>query len=112
MPVSPSSPMSTAALERLLLWVPFASVLWGVPLYLVIGQPAWQHLLVLLIIFVVYGLALFGPPRVQVPLRAISAHLYGAVLLAVWRWGLMCCRRIRPRAPGSCAARCCSRWRT
>ncbi|UBV45291.1 GGDEF domain-containing protein (plasmid) [Deinococcus taeanensis] len=77
-----------SALERLLLWVPFSSVLWGTPLYLIFfDPPAWQHLAVLVVIFVVFGLALFGPDRLRTPLRALAPHLYGALLLIIWTLG-------------------------
>ncbi|MFC4427005.1 sensor domain-containing diguanylate cyclase [Deinococcus navajonensis] len=77
-----------AALEQQLLWVPFSSVLWGLPLYLVFFvPPAWEHLVVLGAVFVVFGLALFGPGRLRAPLRRVAPHLYGAVLLTVWTLG-------------------------
>ncbi|MFC4640142.1 GGDEF domain-containing protein [Deinococcus hohokamensis] len=70
------------------MWVPFSSVLWGIPLYLVFfDPPAWQHLAVLVAVFVVFGLALFGPERVRAPLRTLAPHLYGAVLLSIWTLG-------------------------
>ena len=83
-----SPPTASSALERVLLWVPFASVLWGIPLYLTFFQPpAWPHLVVLVAVAVVFGLALFGPPRVRAPLQALAPHLYGAVLLSIWTLG-------------------------